>query len=176
MATTIENAPAYLVVARYNRSKWRQLDVSDYNEREEAEEVAEELFPEEPNSKPLEDLKERGILLARTFASELFEEIDTPLYQSMSNEQKNLYLNGIYASRTLDVPVGWMTVVDANAFFSFTEWLNSEKGVFWRVFDIEISPLKAGWTELSIAGRVPALRNDTTTNEFYMFMTPRSWD
>lgn len=173
MATT--NGPAYLVIARYNRAKWRQLDTYEYNEREEAEGVANALFPEDPNSKNLEDLKEQGILLARTFDSELFEEIETELYQSMSAEQKVLYLNGIYASRTLNVPVGWMVVVDANAFFSFMEWLNSEDGVFWRVFDIEISPLNTGWDELSIAGRVPLLRNDTTTNDFYMFMTPRNW-
>jgi hypothetical protein len=174
MATT--NGPAYLVTARYNRDKWRQLDITEYNERENAEEVAEALFPEDPNAKDLEALKEQGVLLARTYASELFDEIGSELYQSMSDEQKNVYLNGIYASRTLDVPVGWMAVVDANAFFSFAKWLNSENGVFWRVFDIEISPLNAGWSELSIAGRVPRLREDVTTHDFYMFMTPRSWN
>jgi hypothetical protein len=174
MATT--NEPAYLVLARYNRAKWHKLSKNPENdEGSQAEGVAEALFPEEAEAKPLETLTAQGVLLVRTFDSELFAELDTETYRNSSDAHKDLFVDGIYATRTLDVPVGWMAVVDAKAFFSFVEWLSSEDGVLWRVYDIEIFPLNSGWTLLNIAGRVPRLRDDATTEDVYMFMTPRNW-
>jgi hypothetical protein len=164
------NPKAYLIVAFYNRRKWHSLDPSKLTE---AEEAAEDLFPERSNR--ITDLVTQGVLIAQAFASDLFTKV--PDYQNQSREVRDLIVDGIYATQPLEVPVGWMAVVDEERFSSYLKRMrgNGKGRGLWPVFDIELIPLDEGWTDEDVFSMVPPLHNDQTTQQVYDFMTPTSW-
>jgi hypothetical protein len=203
---TSERPKAYLIVAYYNRQKWRRASASAL---EQAEDAAEDLFPEE--EKPLGDLAQQGEFMPRTFDSDLFGKTATSYRKKLAELQRaiakqvavdtakiptavqNKIVDGvlgeierdvrdqivdvIYATQPPKTPVGWMVVVDEQHFASYIERMRgkgNKKGL-WSVFDVEILPLAQGWTDQDVLDIVPPLRDDQTTKDIYIFMTPTSW-
>src|SRR5690349_7905903 len=169
MSIVSERPKAYLIVAYYNRQKWHSLDQATLKE---AEDAAEDLFPEErPNL--VANLVSQGVWMAQTFASDLFAKVAD--YQTLPREVRDLIIDGIYATQSLDVPVGWMAVVDEEHFSSYLQRMRGNGKGLWPVFDIELFPLDAGWSDTQVLSMVPPLRNDQDTKQVYAFMTPTSW-
>jgi hypothetical protein len=159
-ATTLK---AYLIIARYNREKWKSLSAA---ERKQAEQAAEVLFPEKatPLSSP------DGLGLAHTFHTGVHAQIPGN-YRSMASDTREEILDTIFkdvAAQPAVVPgasardpgVGWITLVDAAQFASFVELMGGQAGPLWRMYDIEILPLN----------------NDRTTEDVYELMTPVHWN
>jgi hypothetical protein len=154
---------AYLVVARYNREKWKSLSAA---ERKQAEEAAEVLFPEKPA--PLPSME--GLGLVHTFHTGIHAQIPGD-YRSMSNDRREEIPDSIFkdvAAQPAEIPgagtrdpgVGWVVVVDIDQFSSFVERMGGKTGPLWRMYDIEVLPLN----------------NDRTTEDVYELMTPVHWN
>lgn len=179
----------YLFVAYYNRNKWNALD---WGLKEAAHEAAEEWIPEKPEngsepdkSRPVvgPDGKGTGNRMLQSFASNLFQALQSPEYlalrelekrpetQALANMAQDYYVDRIYASKPPQPPVGWMEIVPAAKLAEFIHHM----APFWKMYDVEVYELNKGWTAEEALGKVPPLNNDPTTHEVYMFMTPRNW-
>ena len=170
MATA--TATAYLILARYNHSKRNDLLAKSTSNHEQARQAALNLFPVDRNSLPLD-----GVPLVDTFASEVFTKLQGQAYAQLSDAQKDVFVDGIYA-KPPKVPVGWMAVVEARSFSSFVEQMSGDGtgSGLWQVYDIEIFPLDGGWSDV-ISSKVPfPLNRNKTSAEIYLAMTPRSWN
>jgi hypothetical protein len=153
---------AYLIIARYNREKWKSLSG---NERQEAEEAAEVLFPEKPASLS----KMEGVLTVHTFHTGIHAKIPSNYRSLPSNKQdelmENIFKEFDGRSTTAldpgagDPGIGWIAVVDADHFSSFLKSIGGTAGPLWHMYDVEALPLN----------------NDQTTADIYEFMTPTSW-
>ncbi len=173
------NAKAYLLIARFNYEKWKELTDEEHDM---AEETAEEMFPERPNPLPQYDPNAqdtlphmKGVREVHTFASDVYARLPEG-YSMRSREEKIAILEPIYATQRPKPPVGWMVVVDADHVARFLDMMGYHEGFLWRMFDIEILPLKDGWTTDDVYGRVPAVNDDKTTNDIYSSMTIRNWN
>jgi hypothetical protein len=199
---------AYLIVAYYNRSKWNRLLLADkqafaakhtpWVQKDpatmpvKAEKAAEKLFPQKPGNddppgtpdltEPVTGLSGKGgsTRIAGTFASDLLSKVGTKRYESLSDDEKDLYVDAIYASSPVYPPVGWMEIVSNDKFAAYIDKMSDNESILWKIYDIEIYPLTDDWTETQILGIVPALNegppaDDGTTNGIYLNMTPKNW-
>jgi hypothetical protein len=164
-------AGAYLIVAKYNRSKWRSLNP---DQKGEAHKTAGELFPDDKNSIPITDLAAQGVQKAQTFASDIFTKMSGN-YVNLTNAEKDLFVDGIYATKPPTTPVGWAVIVDAASFLTYIERMCAHNSALWKMFDIEVYPLNNGWTNSVISEKAHPVNGDTTTQSIYDLMTPRNW-
>jgi hypothetical protein len=205
---TMGNQKAYLIIATYNRNKWHKASPAQLEAAEHAAEdlfpeyansrqlqelerqgefmphtFASDLFDKLADSygkiqATLQTALEKGIAATSVNTLTAVQQQLSDIVTEIPRGVRDQIIDGIYATQPLEVPVGWMVVVDASAFPSYIERMSgkgSEKGL-WPVFDIEIIPLAEGWTEPDVLSKVPPLRDDQTTEEIYRFMTPRSWN
>jgi hypothetical protein len=87
MAITSGRPKAYLIVATYNRNKWRSASPEQLDA---AEEAAEDLFPEEKKSRPLADLAQQGEFMPHTFDADLFGKVASSYDQLQTALQEAL--------------------------------------------------------------------------------------
>ncbi len=188
MAAT--NLGAYLIIARYNRGKWKELRP---DQQREAHERAEDLFPEDGNPMaqsmgvltpssmlPVEEgiaLPDMGTLpipgvpgvqMMRSFHSGIHEKIPNNLQDENKEEVLRVIFEDfgsgqIYAPGVTTDPdpgIGWVVVVEAARFDLFVEHMGGREGPLWYMYDITVIPLNA----------------DRTTKDVYEFMTPVHWN
>lgn len=154
---------SYLVIARYNREKWKSLSAS---ERKQAEAAAEELFPEQAT--PLASTQ--GLQLARTLHTSIHTKIPYN-FRALSDQQRDEMVETIFDDFNAqpasppdadahDPGVGWIAMIDRDRFAAFVEQMGGKHGPLWRMYDIEVIPLN----------------DDRTTNDVYELMTPVHWN
>jgi hypothetical protein len=163
------SSEAYLFRADYNHVKWSRLSEA---RRLQARSVALEIFP--VPGKPLSDLASRGIMLAHSFASDLFTKLPMD-FNERSIPERDVLVAGTYALRPLHTPVGWMAVIDADYISSFISLISEGVGALWACYDVTVRKIPAGWATSDIAPFVPYLRDDRTTADIYWYMTPTNW-
>jgi hypothetical protein len=171
---------AYLIAAYYDHAKWKGLNDQ---EGKLAEEQAERLFPDEqPKSLPQLNPPDgdrlpqlTGVSMVRTFRSAVFDKLPQQ-YLTMSRQDKNAVLDTFLGPQATKTDIGWMAVVDTDHFSSFLKQVCGETCLFWRMYDIEVLPLHAGWTMADVSTKVPPLNDDRTTEDIYKNMTVRSWN
>lgn len=170
---------AYLIVARYSYPKWRALS---HAEHEAAERAAEDLFPEEDLPLPqhtasraslpdhLQDVHE-----VRTFALNVHVTMYAD-YGKMRRMEKVALLDPIYNANPRDLEAGWMAIVDPAGMAAFLGVMGGHGGALWKMYDVSIRTLPAGWTMPRHAPEVPLLNDDKTTYEIYLNMAIRGWN
>ncbi|NJM05162.1 hypothetical protein HC891_01385 [Candidatus Gracilibacteria bacterium] len=139
------SSEAYLIRADYNHVKWSRLSEA---RRLQARTVALEMFP--VPGKPLGDLAVRGVLLAHSFASDLFTKLPMN-FNDRPVPERDVLVAGTYALRPLHTPVGWMTVVDADYLSPFIGLMSEGIGALWALYDVTVRKVPAGWTTSDIA-------------------------
>lgn len=166
-----EETGAYLIVAFYNRNKWNALKPE---QKHAAHEAAEVLFPE--NTTPVTGPQGKGgtARIAQSFASDLFPKL-SPRYKALEKAEMDLFVDGIYATAEPNPRVGWMEIIAADALAGYLELLCTNGSALWKMYDIEIHPLRAAWDLSDLQGILPALKGDKTTQNVYDDMTPRNW-
>jgi hypothetical protein len=160
---------AYLIVAHYNFAMWKTLDPEEHGK---AEKTAKQMFPAYTASYDLPYLQ--GVLAVDTFQSDIFARLSVE-FEKMDRPDKISILDPIYEDDPPYPPVGWMAVVDESYFLSFIGLMSSNGGHLWRMFDIEIHPLPAGWTKKDLDRQLPSLMGDKKTDQIYWHMTPTNW-
>jgi hypothetical protein len=193
MATTTSDG-RIMIIARYNRKQWNSLKRDkneDKDERHQAEEAAEGLFPEKEISVllPLADEQHqfdirythlRGIRQAQTFASEVFINLESRMeggvFARLSRDQKDEILDEIYATKP-NVEVGWITVIEEASFNAFIDKMNANGGILWRMYDIEVHPFSDEPAAMSFFPENESSQRSTAadTNTMYKYMTPTNW-
>jgi hypothetical protein len=203
---TIATPKDTLMVVRYVYHKWRRMEkgtelsipsklarstqkVFGTDETEQAEKVAEVLFPEqedpeillahiegsEPDKLPLHL---RYVKFLDTFRSDLFGKLPKNIY-GMHRPEKQQVLDKIYLEQPPQVSVGWIAVVDDTAYAQLIEKMYSNRGVLMKMYDaIEQYNLPEGWTRQDIDNHLNGmpLHGDRTTRQIYVHMSPVNWD
>src|SRR6266540_3642614 len=122
-------------------------------------------------------LEKRVAVATANIATAVQNQIVAGVLTEISRDVRDQIVDVIYATQPPKTPVGWMVVVDEEHFASYIQRMGgkgNKKGL-WSVFDIEIFPLAEGWTDQDVLDKVPPLREDQTTKDIYVFMTPTSW-
>lgn len=201
---------AYLIIARYNRTKWQGLRAEDVltagNQldpaaktptQEQAEDKAEELFPEEPRPLPQLAAEEnetsasggtsspgqlKGARMVHTFYSDLHIQIDRMLQAQLEQTEDNAHNPEMRGK--LDALVDRFYAQLANSALQPVQGTSvSDPGIGWMavVDAVSFDPIimeiakrsEPLWRMYDI--EVIPLNNDKTTQDVYELMTPVHW-
>jgi hypothetical protein len=179
------SAVSYLLIARYNRSKYNALGPI---RQHEAFLAANKLFPAYGNAVALEPAggdarpqqeqaratkRDEGWILARSFHTQLHDVIKADLAHkdNASRVQADIVSETVAREAAIgsfphlptgdpDPGIGWVLVVSREGYERlWSERQFGENGALWHMYDIEVIPL----------------HGDQTTDDIYQLMTPVSW-